>query len=494
MTITSERPVATVPKWAGGFETLHIENEYPISEIDGEVPKSLNGTLFRVCPAANDVGGVRYKHWFDGDGMASAIVFRDGKASFRNRYVKTEGRLREQKAGKPLYAGFGTLLPGGPLKNVGKTVNPKNAANTNIVYHGCNLLALWEGGLPHRLDPATLDTLGEYDYDGAIKGLAFSAHPKILPEGEMLNFGVSFGPRNSVHVYSVDGEGALTPRKPIGLPFGPFLHDFLVTERYSVFLLSPYAANPLPLISGLRTIADSFEWKPDRGLEVIVLPRDGGPESRFRTDSSFVVHTANAYEDGDELVLDVVAYGDASVMRLVKDVLSQETEVLNARPNAYAPGYLERYRLNPSTGAIGRTQLSDVPCEFPRLDPRRVGRRHRYVYGAATGLKDDSEEKMFRRIARIDTETGQTETCFFGEGVYPGEPVFVPETPDAPEDRGWVLTLCYDGNAHSSFLAILDATNIAAGPIARLRLRHHVPFGFHGNFVANLDLGFIGEA
>ncbi|MGH9197121.1 MAG: carotenoid oxygenase family protein, partial [Acidimicrobiia bacterium] len=225
MTIASERPVATIPKWAGGFETLTIESEYPITRVEGEIPKTLHGTLFRVGPAAHEIAGIRYRHWFDGDGMASAIVFRDGKASFRNRYVQTAGRLREQAAGKPLYAGYGTRLPDGTRKNVGKTIAPKNAANTNVVYHGCRLLALWEGGRPYELEAATLNTLGEYDFSGAIEGRAFSAHPKVMPGGEMINFGVSHGPRTLVHLYSVAENGQLSSNaEALPLPFEPFLH------------------------------------------------------------------------------------------------------------------------------------------------------------------------------------------------------------------------------------------------------------------------------
>ncbi|MGH9197120.1 MAG: carotenoid oxygenase family protein, partial [Acidimicrobiia bacterium] len=142
----------------------------------------------------------------------------------------------------------------------------------------------------------------------------------------------------------------------------------------------PYVSNLMTLVPGLRSIADTFSWQPDRGLEIIVASRNGGTPRSFRTESTFIIHTANAYEDSDELVLDVVGYSDASVMQFLKDVLSKETHVLNARPNPAIRGYLRRYWLNYVTGVIRQTELNDVPCEFPRIDPRRVGQVYRYVY------------------------------------------------------------------------------------------------------------------
>jgi all-trans-8'-apo-beta-carotenal 15,15'-oxygenase len=111
--------------------------------------------------------------------MVSAVTFQNGTALFRNKFVRTKGYKREIKAKKILYRGiFGTRASGGWLANL-FALNPKNVANTNIIYWAGRLLALWEGGLPHKLEPDSLQTVGEVTVGGVLeKGQPFSAHPR----------------------------------------------------------------------------------------------------------------------------------------------------------------------------------------------------------------------------------------------------------------------------------------------------------------------------
>ena len=63
--------------------------------------------------------------------------------------------------------------------------------------------------------------------------------------------------------------------------------------------------------------------------------------------------------------------------------------------------------------------------------------------------------------------------------------MFVPRTPDGAEDDGWVMSIVYGATSDSSQLVILDAQDFAAAPVASVRLPQRVPFGFHGNWVAD---------
>ncbi|TAF57614.1 MAG: Apocarotenoid-15,15'-oxygenase, partial [Oscillatoriales cyanobacterium] len=139
--------------WQRGYESQPNEADYWIDNIEGEIPEGLQGTFFRNGPGLLDVNGSRIHHPFDGDGMICAIAISQKRAHFRNRFVHTEGYLAEQKAGKILHRGvFGTQKPGGWLANI-FDVKIKNIANTNIIYWGDKLLALWEAAQPYRLDP-----------------------------------------------------------------------------------------------------------------------------------------------------------------------------------------------------------------------------------------------------------------------------------------------------------------------------------------------------
>nr|AAA63052.1 u650z [Mycobacterium leprae] len=45
-------------------------------------------------------------HPFDEDGMLHMVGFRDGKAFFRNSFIRTDGFLSENIAGEPLWPGW----------------------------------------------------------------------------------------------------------------------------------------------------------------------------------------------------------------------------------------------------------------------------------------------------------------------------------------------------------------------------------------------------
>ena len=64
------------------------------------------------------------------------------------------------------------------------------------------------------------------------------------------------------------------------------------------------------------------------------------------------------------------------------------------------------------------------------------------------------------------------------------EPVFVARGDEAAEGDGWLLAVVYRGRENRSDLAVFNATDVEAGPIALVQLAHRVPDGFHGNWVA----------
>ena len=142
------------PFLRGNYAPLLIEGEAFDLPIEGELPRELHGTLYRNGPNPQFAPRGRY-HWFDGDGMIHAFRLRDGRASYRNRWVRTARFAHERAAGEALFGGIADLASG-DLRVAG---TPPNAANTNIVWHAGRLLALWEGGPPHALDPVTLETL-----------------------------------------------------------------------------------------------------------------------------------------------------------------------------------------------------------------------------------------------------------------------------------------------------------------------------------------------
>lgn len=210
--------------------------------IKGNIPEALQGTLFRNGNGRFEHQGVKYDHLFDGDGMIAAFRFKNGKVNYSNRYVRTKEFEAEEKQGKMLYRSFGTNIPGGFSKNLLR-MRFKNAANTSLVYHAGKLLALWEGGLPHEIDPETLATLSRYDYNGVLKNafsaldklifpeLSFSAHPKIHPKtGVLYNFGTVPGLKHRLVIYKIEPNGEAAIEQVINMPGMTFAHDFILTQ------------------------------------------------------------------------------------------------------------------------------------------------------------------------------------------------------------------------------------------------------------------------
>ncbi|MEA2625872.1 MAG: hypothetical protein QOD06_1917 [Candidatus Binatota bacterium] len=457
------RESATNPFLQGNFAPWRMEGDAFDLEVTGEIPHGLEGTYY--CngpnPAYEPLG--RY-HWFDGDGMVHAVRLEGGRASYRNRWVWGRGLAEERAAGRSLHPGLLDL--GGT-----ETFSFKNTANTNVVWHGGKLLALVEATVPTELRADTLETVGEYDFGGRLSG-PMTAHPKMdLATGEMLFFGYSpFPPYLQFHV--ADAAGRLVRSEPIDVAWPSMMHDFAVTERYVLFLLCPVVFS----FDDVAARGGAFSWEPERGMRIGVMPRSGGDVRWLATDPCFVFHPLNAYEDGDAIVLDAVRWTSGRfVVRHAGSGGPQEDE---------DRAVLHRWRLDLASGTVRGDALDDAECEFPRVDDRLIGRRHRFGWVASRARDDDGVRPFFTAIRRYDLERGDSELREFGAGHGVREPIFVPRSSAAGEGDGYALVLVYDPERNTSDFWILDAARISGEPVARIHLPHRVPYGFHGNWVA----------
>jgi all-trans-8'-apo-beta-carotenal 15,15'-oxygenase len=483
---TAPEPSYTLQDWKKGYRSLHQEYDYWIDEIDGTIPPELSGTLFRNGPGLLEMGGQQVQHPFDGDGMVCAIAFQNGRAHFRNRYVRTQPYVEEQKAGKFLYRGvFGTAKPGGWLTNT-FDLRLKNIANTNILPWGGKLLALWEAAEPHRLDPHTLETLGLDDLDGTLRpGDAFSAHPRIDPTCELdggepclVNFSVKPGLSTRITIYELNPAGQVIRQHTHSVPGFAFIHDFAITPNYCIFFQNPMVFNPVPFLLGFRGAAQCLKFQADQPTQVLVIPRrQPGSVQTLSVKSGFIFHHANAFEQDGDVYVDSVCYPDFPNV-------DPDQDYREIRFTELPPGQLWRFRLNLKSGEIDRQLLESRCCEFPVIHPQLVGRPYRYSYlGAA---HDGSGNAPLQGVLKVDVKTGDRQLWSFAPRGFTGEPIFVPRS-NAPvdaehEDDGWVLILAFNAAEERSELVILNAQDLSE--VARLKLKHHVPYGLHGQFTS----------
>ncbi|MBW4543220.1 MAG: carotenoid oxygenase family protein [Symplocastrum torsivum CPER-KK1] len=483
-------PVSSVPyernDWKKGYLSQPNEYDYWIDEVEGEIPSSLQGTLFRNGPGLLEVNGQRIHHPFDGDGMICAIAFDNGRAHFRNRFIRTEGYLKEQQAGKILYRGvFGTQKPGGWLANA-FDFQHKNIANTNIIYWGGKLLALWEAAEPHGLNPKTLETLGKDYLDGVLEeGNAFAAHPRIDPNCEqddgspiLVNFAIKPGLSTTITIYELDPQGKLLRSQARSVPGFAFIHDFAITPNYCLFFQNPVSFNPIPFALGLRGAGECVKFEPKKPTRILVIPRNSKePVQILETQSGFVFHHANAFEQDDKICIDSICYESFPEVEANSDFRQVDFD-------AIAPGQLWRFTLNLNDKTVQRRLLEERCCEFPYVHPNHVGHPYRYLFMGAA--HNPTGNAPLQALLKLDAVTGEQQLWSAAPQGYVSEPIFVPRPDGNEEDDGWVLSLVYDASRHRSDVVILDGRDFNRGPVARLHLKHHVPYGLHGSWTPNV--------
>ena len=448
---------------------IPMECDAPILKVDGELPRELNGTLYRNGPNPQfDAPGA---HWFVGDGMLHAFHLENGRASYRNRWVRTPKWQAEHDAGRALFGGFGQKLPNAPA-----SISPDGGvANTNIIFHGGRLLALEEGHLPTEIEPGTLATLGYCNYGGGIAG-PFTAHPKIDPvSGEMMFFGYNAaGPFTPALSFgSVNAAGVVTRFDRFEAPYASMVHDFVVTENHLLFPVLPITGSMARAMSG----RPPYAWEPDKGAYVGVMKRNGSASDLvwFRAESCYVFHIMNAWEDGDRIIADVMQCDEAPLFTH-PDGSPTDPVKSNARLCRWT------FDLAANTDRFTQTYLDDIKGEFPRIDDRRAGFTSNHGWYACA----NPDLPMFNAFSGVIHVSGKG--ARLGQYLLPigdtiSEPVFVPRGEDAAEGDGWLLAVVYRGGENRSDLAVFNATDIEAGPTALVQLGHRVPAGFHGNWV-----------
>lgn len=478
MTITeSTRPQTDtdVPTMHGGLANLDIEHDYWIDEISGAVPTDLQGTFYRNGPGRQRIGTTPYGHWFDGCGMLSAFSFVDGRVHFANKYIRTPKYVKETAAQEIKYRGFGTQIPGGLRKNIGRPTG--NPSNTNLVYHAGKLLTLYEGGRPFEVDPSTLDTVGIYSYDGKLRrGALFSAHGHPHPRtGSWFNFGPGSagmsrsGPKMCFNLYEVDASGSIIRRGQVPVDGVPFSHDFALSDRHAIFFVNSITMGSIvPVILGQRSISDGISYDAGRGMQIVIVDLDTLAEvRRIETEPGAIVHFGNAFEDGDEIVIDAM-YSDNF------EANGSLSDMFNA--TRLRGGEYRRYRVNVETGAVAVEQMSPTNSEFPTFNLARSGRRHEYTYTAAS--VENGHDSFFNGIQRVSFD-GEIQLNTLPPGMFGSEPVFAPATGSDSDDDGYILEVVYDAHKHLSSLHVFRAMDVC-DPVATLRLRHHLPHQFHG--------------
>ncbi|MGZ5365198.1 MAG: carotenoid oxygenase family protein [Mycobacterium sp.] len=453
-----------------------------LQAVEGEIPHDLDGVYLRntenpLHPA------LKFYHPFDGDGMVHVVGFRDGKAFYRNRFVQTDGFTAEKDEGGPLWPGLAEPIQLAKRDyGWGARTLMKDASSTDVIVHrGRALTSHYQCGDMYRIDPFTGDTLGKEDFNGGFPfDWGVSAHPKVDDRtGELLFF--TYSKEAPYMRYGVvDDANDLVHLTDIPLP-GPRLpHDMAFTENYAILNDFPLFWDPKLLQAGVHLPG----FHRDMPSRFAVIPRRGRSEEIrwFEADPTFVLHWVNAYEEGDEIVLDGFFEGEPNpVNNLTGDKYKKAFRYLALDG---LQTHLHRWRFNLVTGEAREEQLSDSTTEFGMINGGYAGGKYRYTY-ASTGKPGWF---LFDGLVKHDLETGTEERFAFGEGVYGSETAMAPRIGSAAEDDGYLVTLTTDMTADASYCLVFDAARVTDGPVCKIALPERISSGTHSTWAPGSEL------
>ncbi|MGD9942431.1 MAG: carotenoid oxygenase family protein [Burkholderiaceae bacterium] len=456
-------------------------NEYVASSdsltVIGEIPKDLDGIYIRNTHNQIHQPQGMY-HPFDGDGMLHAMQFHEGRATYRNRFVHTTGFLAEQAARKSLWTGI--LEPEkGARRGWGAMGSMKDNAGTDIICHAGLLLAtMSQGSEPWRLDPVTMETLGPDSNWARLLKDGIASHYKVDPmTGELMFFNYpETWPYMNYGV--IDRNNQLVHYVPIELPGPRWPHDLGITRNYSILHDTPHFFDPEELKHGRRKIT----FNRDMPARFGVIPRhgDNAQVRWFEAKACHILHLANCYEDGDEIVMDGCIMPEPKLHPVgvadSKDIYARIKARLDKHNN---PTLMHRWRFNLKTGKTTEQYLDDEITEFPIVSNDYVGLPYRYSYNVLY----QPGEWLFRGLKRFDLHTGQTQRFEFGAGRFGSEPAMARRLGAKAEDDGYVIVYVIDMMQDRSECLVLDARDISRGPVATIVLPERISAGVHGCWV-----------
>lgn len=439
----------------------YLESNYgPVAEevtahdlpVIGELPEHLEGRYLRNGPNPITPPDPAAHHWFIGDGMVHGVRLRGGRAEwYRNRYVGSSTVSAHR--GVPDIGGRNwNESPHGPNTNVGG-------------FAGTTWAMVEAGGCPVELT-YELETVARNDFFGTLPN-GFTAHPKVDPATGEMHAVCYAWPQLADHVQYVvvATDGRVRRVVDVPVPGMAMLHDMSLTQRYAVIYDMPCTVDFDLAFAGRFP----FRWNPDYGSRLGLLPREGEAADIVWIDVpiGYVFHPMNAYDASDgTVVIDLCVYDrmfDADLLGPFGDTFAR----------------LERWVLDPARRTCSTTVIDEQPSEFPRHRGSLTGLPYRYGYGTSPAL-----DRGWPTV-KYDLQTGARSVYDHGPGCCAGEPVFVSRPDPSAEDDGWVLTFVHDVPAETAELVVLDAQDLARGPVARVLLPQRVPFGFHGNWVSD---------
>lgn len=463
-------------------------------EVFGNIPSDIDGAFFRVG------GEFYYPRMFEddaslsSDGYVSMFRIKNGKVNFKGRFVETERLKNLREAGRQLYGYYRNPYTDDPSVRDIANPNRRTVANTAPVVHAGKLFALKEDGLPHQIDPNTLETIGPWNFQGGWKSQTFTAHPKLDPvSGDMIAYGNEADglASDALWIYRVGRDGLVKQEVRTRVPYVSMMHDMALSQKHMIFPFGGYVTSEERLRNG------NIHWGWDKAQPsyIGVLPRDGEAKDMrwFKGPLRCMMHTFNAHDEGDKVVLYAPFHDtnffpffpnvDGSPYRpeLVRSVVRKITLDMSSRNG----GWTEEI--------LWPTPISDLG----KVDPRVSTLESRYLYTSFSdpSARFDSERSPGQSghptnsYARFDLMSGQMQKYYAGPTHGLQEVSFVPRK-GGGEGDGYLVGVATNYAERRSELVIVDAQRMGEGDIARVVLPFRISGQVHGVWASADELPF----
>ncbi|XP_060107652.1 carotenoid-cleaving dioxygenase, mitochondrial-like [Heteronotia binoei] len=503
--------------------------------VKGKIPPWLKGKLLRNGPGKFEFGKDQYNHWFDGAALLHQFTIEKGAVTYQSKFLRSDAYKANSQYNRIMASEFGTLSMPDPCKSIFERfmsrfemMDATDNCNVNYVVYKGDYYVSTETNFMHKVDVETLESKEKVNWTKYIAVNGATAHPHYDPDGTAYNMGNSYGKhgsnyniikvppqKSSPEETSLQGAKILCTIQPEEKMKPSYYHSFAMSNNYVIFIEMPLKMHLWKLAAAKvlgRSFLDGINWEPQHSTRFHVVNKLTGEvlPVQYYAKPLMSFHQINAFEDQGCIVLDLCCQdggGAVDIYRLQN--LRKAGEALDqvynsgmqplpwrfvlplhvdpcspAGENLNPLAYTSARAVKEADGKIWCTHegLHDENLkeaggmEFPQINYARCnGMKYQFFYGCGFGhMVGDS-------LVKIDTKTKEMK-IWKEKGMYPSEPVFVPDPKATGEDSGVILSVVITPKQNQgTFLLILDAEKFTE--LGRAEVPVQMPYGFHGMFV-----------
>jgi carotenoid cleavage dioxygenase-like enzyme len=471
---------------------IDINSNKKWGDCQDNFPSDING-LFLSSGADRD-GNEKIGHLLDGYNHAIKVEIKNGKINLIVKRLVDDVYLTETQTKTIIKKGLYDLKTSNNLFDFDMARNMfHQAIYFRDTYIGCT------GGNWIYIDPNTCEVKENFKldkkYDTHCKLIQKCMHPLIdYKKNVLISFTFTYGfslegMKTIITFYEFDNNNTTINKVNYEIKGMTFLHGFQYTDKYYILFNIPMKPNVLGFVFGKNAIMRNVDDVTSDKLIIHLIPRQQGlqPIIIDTNDHGFVYHGINAYDDQNNIILDVFL-SDLNAERE-----SSQFEV-NDKYNVYCnDGELYRYTINLDNRSVSKKTIAKIvqsTIDFRSVNQQYHNKPYSYSYMCAHDI-----DTRFCSLFKIDMNNSYVVdeyTSADTDHFWFREPQFISNINPTGEDDGYIFMWCYrvdDISEKFPFgqteLYIFNAKNLSLGPqyvinVSELSGKNKpIPYGMH---------------